>query len=77
MTIAHRGLRHLGNQCLGITQHQQQQFAVTVEFVLQALPGQAVGVAGALNDRAAGRAFSTHEHRDAHQAFVTHHRNFR
>lgn len=32
---------------------------------------------GALHDRAAGGAFAAHEHGDANQPFIAHHRDFR
>ncbi|MCY1427414.1 hypothetical protein D9M71_432600 [compost metagenome] len=77
VAVAYRGLGHLGNQGLGVAEHQLQQFAVAAELGFQALPLQAVGVAGALHDGAAWGAFATHEQCQADQALIADNRDFR
>jgi hypothetical protein len=39
MAVADGSLRDLGNQGLGITQHQQQQLTVAVKFFFDVRPG--------------------------------------
>ena len=48
-----------------------------MELVLELLRDQPVRVAGALHDRAAGSGFTAHEQRDADEAVVADHRDFR
>jgi hypothetical protein len=48
-----------------------------MELVLELLPDQPVGVAGALHNRPARGGFPTHEQRDADETFVADHRDLR
>ena len=48
-----------------------------MELFLEFLSDQPVSVASALHDRAAGRSFAAHKQRDADEAVVAHHGNFR
>ena len=70
--VAHRRLRHLRDQRLGIAQ-QQVQHRCPVELVLDHTRFQAQALAGALHDRAAGRGLAAHEQRDADDALVADH----
>ena len=47
MAVAHRGLSHLGDQRLGVAEHQLQHLAMPIELVLQLLSGQSVGMPSA------------------------------
>lgn len=77
MAIAYRSLSHLRDQGLRIAQQQELHLAVAVELILEQLSDQLVSVAGALHDRPAGGGFTAHEQRDADEAFVADHGNFR
>src|ERR1700730_13638801 len=48
-----------------------------MELVLELLSDQAVSVTGALHDRPTRGGFTAHEQRDADEAFVADHRDFR
>lgn len=61
VAVADGGLGHLGDQRLGVAQHQQEHFAVAVELVLEPLPGQAKGVSRALHNGPTRGAFAAHE----------------
>jgi hypothetical protein len=61
VAIAYRRLRHLRDQCLGEAQQQMLQLAASLEFCLQKVGPQTVGMAGTLHDRPARRTFATHE----------------
>ncbi|MCY1236946.1 hypothetical protein D9M72_496220 [compost metagenome] len=50
---------------------------MAIEFGFQPLPLQPVGVAGALHDGPARRAFAAHEHRQANQPLIADYRDFR
>ena len=77
MPVAHGRLRHLRDQRLRVAQQDVEHFAVTIEFLLEAIAREAVRVAGALHDGAARRGFAAHEQRHANGAFVAHHGDFR
>jgi nitrogen-specific signal transduction histidine kinase len=76
MPVADRGLRHLRNERLGVTQQDVEHFAVAIEFLLEPVAGQAIGVAGALHDGAARRGLAAHEQRDPDGAFIADHGDF-
>ncbi|MNV60478.1 hypothetical protein D3C71_1529410 [compost metagenome] len=77
VTIAHRRLRHLGQERLGVAQHQVQHVAVQIEFAFEQLPFQAVGMASTLHQGAAGGAFAPHEQGHPDQPLVAHHGDLR
>src|ERR1700731_3528727 len=77
MAITHGGLRHLRDQGLRVAQQQKLQRPISMELVLELLSDQAVSVAGALHYRPTRGGFTAHEQRDADEAFVADHRNFR
>src|ERR1700694_858095 len=77
MAIAHCGLRHLRDQGLRVAQQQNLQRPISMELVLELLSDQPVSVTGALYDRPTWGGFTAHEQRDADEAFVADHRNFR
>jgi len=54
MAIAHSGLCHLGNQCLGVAKQDVQHLAVAGKFLLDVCPSQAICGACALHDRPVG-----------------------
>ncbi|MND48281.1 hypothetical protein D3C80_391990 [compost metagenome] len=75
--VADRRLCHLGNQRLGVAQHQKQQLAVAIDLGFQSIPLKSVCVAGALHDGPARGAFAAHEHRQANQTLIADYRDFR
>ena len=76
MAVAHRRLRHLRQQRLGVTQQQTLHRAGAIELVLQQRPLQPVGVTGALHNGPAGRGLAAHEEGDADDSLVTDHGDF-
>jgi hypothetical protein len=77
VAIAGSGLHHLGDQRLGVAQHQVVEFLVAIEFGLEVPTPEPVGMAAALHDRPARRALSAHEQGDAQDAVVADHGDFR
>src|SRR3979411_41141 len=75
--IAYRGLCHLRNQRLGEAQQKVLQLAATLEFILQEVSTQAVGMPRTLHDRTTRRALASHEQGNANRAFVTRDGDFR
>lgn len=59
-TIADRGLRHLGDQGLGIAQRQMEHGTGLFEFVLQNLRFKPKALTCTLNDCATDSGFSSH-----------------
>ena len=77
VSLDDRGLRHVGAEGLRVPQHQKQQRAMPVEFVLERLYQEPIGGAGTLHDGAAGRALPSHEQGHPDQALVPHDGDFR
>ena len=75
MPIAHGGLRHLREQRLRVTQQQVLHGPTANEFLLEALATQLVSMARTLHHCAVRRRFTTHEERDANDAFVADYRD--
>ena len=76
VAVADRGLRHLRDQRLGIAQQQLLHRSGAIEFLLQQMARQPVGVARGLHHGRARRGFAAHEQRNADDAFVAHSRDF-
>ena len=76
MPIANGGLRHLRQQGLRVTQQQMLHGAAMIEFLLEQIARQLVGIACALHDRTARRRFTAHEKRNTDDAFVANHCDF-
>ena len=72
MPIAHRSLRHLGDECLCVAQ-QQMQNGRAVERFLDHSRSQSITMTCDLNHRSAGRRLATHEQRDTDDALVADH----
>src|SRR5438477_4039709 len=77
MPIADRGLCHLRNQCLGVEQQQVLQRTPSIEFVLDHLGPDPIGVTAALDNRLVRRGLPAEEQGNAEQAFASCHRDFR
>ena len=70
VAVAHRGLRHLGDERLGKAQQKVLQVAARLEKLPQDRAAHAVSLAGALHHRAAWGALPAHEKRDPDQSLV-------
>ncbi len=71
--VADRGLTHLGDQGLGVSQHEGPHRAMPVEFILELLAGKAVRRSRALHYGTARRALAAHEECHPDHAFVADH----
>ena len=76
VSVAYRGLRHLGNQRLRETQRQVLQWTAQREFPFQNIRLEPVAVACALHYRSARRTFTAHKQGDADQTLVSGDRDF-
>jgi len=74
--VADRGLCHLGDERLGVSQQQVQHRPRATEFVLEHIALQTIAVSGALHDGPAGRSFTAHEQGDAQYSLVAYYRDF-
>src|SRR6202158_4231915 len=76
MAIAHRRLRHLGDQRLGVAQQEMHGRTETPELILEQIGLKPESVPRALHHRAAGRGLAAHEQRYAEDALVADDSNF-
>ena len=69
--IAHGRLRHLGDQCLGVSQQKVHRRPEAPELILQQFGLEPESIPGALHHRAAGRGLAAHEQGNAEDTLVT------
>jgi hypothetical protein len=77
MPIAYRGLRHLRDESLGVSQQQVKSRPSLIEFRFHEGRPQPTSQPRALHNCAAGGGFTPHEKRHTHDAFVSDDRNLR
>src|ERR1700722_13462383 len=77
VAVANRGLRHLSDEGLGITQQQMQHGTGTIEFPSQKLRIESKTLTCTLNDCTAGSGFTSHELGYPHDALIAYEGNFR
>ena len=75
VAVAHRRLRHLGYQRLGVAQQQMQHRTRSIELLFHQLRFQPKPLTGALHHRTAGGRLSAHEQGNADDALIADHGN--
>src|SRR5680860_412531 len=70
MAITHRGLGHLRDKSVGITQQNTQHRPGTIKFFHQYLCLEAITVAAWLHHGTTGRGVAAHKKRNSQYAFV-------
>jgi len=74
--VAYRGLRHLRDKSLGVTQCQVLQLFTRREFFLKNARLEPIATACALDHRPVRRRLAAHEKRNANQSLVASDGNF-